>query len=275
VLQCLAGCDGYDPRQAAVPAELPDYVGALGKGLEGLRVGVLSEGFGVAGAEADVESIVGKALATLESGGARLDKVSIPAHRTASLAIMPLFLEGGRSLYDTNFAGCFGAQFYPASFMATFGRAKRSHSHELPLNFKLMLLASSYAHDKYNGRLYAKAQNARPVIIAKYLEAFRDVDVLAMPTVPVKSHRYRTPADFAEAIESTFFGGKMGADLGVLVANSGPFNYTGFPALSLPCGKSDGMPVGLQLVAPHFREDALIRAAHAFQRAVDWQDVHA
>jgi amidase len=275
VLQCLAGRDGYDQRQAAVPSELPDYVGALDMGLKGLRVGILSEGFGVPGAEAEVESIVTESLATLEKAGARLDRVSVPAHRKASLAIMPLFLEGGRSLYDTNFAGCFGAHFYPTSFMATFGRAKRSHSHELPLNFKLMLLASSFAHDSYNGRLYAKAQNARPAIIGEYLEAFLNVDLLAMPTVPIKSHPYRAPADFAEAIERTFFGGKLGEDLSVLIANSAPFNYTGLPALSVPCGKSDGMPVALQLVAPHFREDVLIRAAHAFQRTVDWESVHA
>jgi amidase len=270
VLQCVAGRDGYDPRQAALPVTLPDYLSALGQGLEGLTIGVLAEGFGVPGAEADVESTVREALATLEKSGARLSNVSVPAHRTASLAIMPLFLEGGRYLYDTNFGSCFGTQFYPASFMATFGRAKRSHSHELPLNFKLMLLASSYAHDNYYGRLYAKAQNARPAIVARYIEAFRDVDVLAMPTVPIKSHPYRTPADFVEAIERTLFGGKLGEDLGVLIANSAPFNYTGFPALSLPCGKSEGLPVGLQLVAPHFREDVLIRVAHALQRAVDW-----
>ena len=275
VLQCVAGRDGYDQRQAAVPTELPDYLGALGKGLEGVRVGVLSEGFGGRGAEPDVESIVARALAVLEKGGARLRKVSVPAHRTASLAITPLFLEGSRSLYDTNFGGCFGTHFHPASFMATFGRAKRSHSHELPLNFKLMLLAGSYAHDNYNGRLYAKAQNARPAIIAEYLEAFRGADVLAMPTVPIKSLRYRTPADFVTAIEHTLFGGKLGLDLGALIANSAPFNYTGFPALSLPCGKSEGVPLGLQLVAPHFREDMLIRVGHAFQRAVDWESLHA
>ena len=274
VLQSVAGPDGYDPRQAALPVTLPDYAGALGQGLEGLKIGVLGEGFGVPGGEPDVERTVTAALAVIEGAGARLENVSVPLHRTASLAIMPLFLEGGRYLYDTNFGGAFAKTFYPASFMATFGRAKRSHSHELPLNLKLSLLSGSYAHDRYNGRLYAKAQNVRPTFVAQYLEVFRKVDLLAMPTVPIKSHPYQTPADFAEAIDRTLFDGEFGDDLGLIMANTAPFNYTGFPALSVPCGKSEGMPVGLQLVGPYFREDLLIRVAHAYQRAVDWESFY-
>ena len=218
-----------------------------------------------------VERTVTEALAVVKGAGARLESVSVPMHRTASQAVLPLYLEGARALHDGNCGGAFGKNFYPAAFMATFGRAKRSHSHELPLNLKLMLLSGNYAHDRYNGRLYAKAHNVRPTIVAQYHEVFRQVDLLAMPTVPVKSHPYKTPADFAEAIDRTLFGGELGADLGLLIANTAPFNYTGFPALSLPCGISQGLPVGLQLVAPYFREDVLIRVAHAYQRAVDWR----
>jgi amidase len=271
VLQCLAGPDGYDPRQGSVPATLPDYVGALGKAIDGVRIGVLAEGFDSPGAEADVESVVTAALDVIERIGARLERVSVPLHRTATLALAPLFLEGARTAHDTNFADAFGCSFYPASFMNFFGRAKRSESHELPLNLKLVLIAGSYAHDRCNGRLFAKAQNMRAPIAAQYREAFGKVDLLAMPTCPTKAPLYQTPSDYAEAIERTLFGGKLGKDIGVLVANTGPFNYTGFPALSIPCGKSEGLPVALQLVAPHFREDLLIRIAHAFQRAVNWE----
>ena len=274
VLGCVAGPDGDDPRQGAVPPTLPDYVGALGQGVAGIRIGMLAEGFGVAGGEADVDRTVKEALAVLGGAGAQLETVSVPLHRTASQAVLPLYLEGGRLLYDTNLGGAFAKSFYPASMMATFGRAKRSHSHELPLNFKLILLAGSYARERYNGRLYAKSQNVRPTVTAQYRDVFRQVDVLAMPTVPIKSHPYRTPADFTEAVDRTLFGGKLGEDLGLLIANCAPFNYTGFPALSLPCGKSEGMPVGLQLVAPFFREDLLIQVAHAYQQAVDWQSFY-
>lgn len=271
MLQCLAGPDGYDPRQESVPKELPDYVGSLGQSIGGLKVGVLTEGFGVAGAEPDVESVVREALSIIAGAGARLENVSVPLHGTAWLAMGPLFLEGARSGYDTNFGGAFGKDYYPASFMAAFGRAKRSHSHELPLNLKLILLAGTYAHDRYNGRLYAKAQSVRPTIAAQYREAFRNVDVLAMPTCPVKAHPYQLPTDYVDAIERTMFGGERGENISVLGANTSAFNYTGFPALSVPCGKSGGLPVGIQFVAPHFREDVLIKVAHAYQQAVDWE----
>jgi amidase len=218
-----------------------------------------------------VEQTARQAIEVLAGAGARVTEVSVPLHRAAPLAIAPLFLEGARRLHDTNYADSFGVGFRPASFMAAFGRAKASHSHELPLNLKLMLLAGRYAHERGDGRLYAKAEAVRPTIAAQYRAALAEVDVLAMPTVAIKSHPYKNPGDFVEAIERTLFGGQLGEDLGVLIANTAPFNYTGFPAVSIPCGKSAGMPVGLQLVAPHFREDVLIRTAHAFQRSVDWR----
>src|SRR3989442_4148251 len=73
-----------------------------------------------------------------------------------------------------------------------------------------------------------------------------------------------------EAIEQPLFGGKLGMDLGPVIANTCPFNYTGHPAISIPCGKSEGLPIGLMLVAPHLREDVLFRAAHTYQQSVDW-----
>ncbi len=269
-LRCLAGPDGYDPRQAQVPSSLPDYEAALGRDVEGLRIGVLEEGFDVAGGEPEVYDAVREALGVLEGAGARLEPVSVPAHRSASLAIVALFFEGTKLGYDTNLVGAFAKGFYPASLMATFGRAKRSHSHELPLNFKLNLLSGAYAQRRYNGRLYAKSQNRGPTRLRRYLEVFERVDVLAMPTVATRSHRYQVPADWADAVDRTLFGGERGEDIGLLIANTGAFNYTGFPALSIPCAKSGGLPVGLQLVAPDFREDVLIRTAHRFQESVDW-----
>lgn len=273
-LQVLAGRDGYDPRQAYVPETLPDYVAALGQNINGVRIGVLAEGFGGPGAESDVGELVRDAIAVLRRAGASVTDVSVPMHRIAWRAMGPIFLEGARAGYDRNFADAFGDGFYPASFMATFGRAKRSHSHELPLNLKLILLAGSYAHDRYNGRLYAKAHNVRRTIMAQYDAVFRDIDLLVMPTCPAKSHAYHTPSGFADAIDRTLFGGELGQDIAVLGANSSPFNYTGHPALSVPCGKSGGLPVGLQLVAPHFADDLLIRVAHAYQKAVDWESYY-
>lgn len=274
VLACLAGPDGYDPRQDMVPPKLPDYVGELGRDIKGVRIGVLAEGFDFPGGEADVDEAVKDAIEVLRAGGAAMETVSVPLHKTAWLAMGPLFLEGARVGWDSNFSGAFGKNFCPASFMATFGRAKRSHSHELPLNFKMILLAGAYAHERLSGKLFAKSTATRPTIAAAYRKAFEKVDLLVMPTCPTTAHEYEVPSGYVDAIDRTMFGGKVGKDISILGANTSAFNYTGFPAVSIPCGKVNGLPVGLQLVAPHFREDMLIRVAHAYQRAVDWESYY-
>ena len=99
---------------------------------------------------------------------------------------------------------------------------------------------------------------------------FGDVDVLAMPTIPMTAPRWRAPRDHEDALELTMLGGTRSLDLGPVIANTCPFNYTGHPAISVPCAKLDGMPVGLMLVAPYFRDDLLLQAAAAYQQSVDW-----
>ena len=273
VLDCVAGADGYDPRQADVPATLPGYTEGLDRGVSGLTIGILDEGLGADGGDRAVDDAVLEALSVLEKAGATLRRISVPDHLTASLAVLPLYFEGGRRLYDTNLGGAFAKSFYPTSMMMTFGRAKRSHSHELPLNLKLNLLSGTYAEQRYNGRLYAKAHNVRPTIVGQYLAAFETVDVIAMPTVAITAPLYQTSSDYAEAIDRTLFGGQIGGDLAMAIRNTAPFNYTGFPSLSVPCAKLNGLPVGLQLTAPMFNEQALLRVGHAFQSSIDWRSL--
>jgi amidase len=266
VLTVVAGHDGYDPRQGSVPAVLPDYIGALGQDLAGLTIGVLAEGFGLPGAEPDVEEKVRAAIRVLGGLGASMRTVSVPYHRVGLQALLPIYFEGVRRAFDNNFAESFGGPFMPKSFMTHFGRAKRNHAAELPLNIRLFAIAGTLAHRQMDGRLLARAYAMRPAITQQYDHAFGQVDILAMPTMLTKAPRYAEPSDFADAIRKGFFGN----DGALLTANTASFNLTGFPALSIPCGLSDGLPVGLQLVAPKFREELLIQAAHAYQRAVDW-----
>ena len=177
--------------RATTPETLPDYVGALGKDIAGVKLGLLAEGFGTQGGMIEVEDAVNRAAGVLKGLGATLKSVSVPVHKQAWLAMGPIFLEGARRGFDTNFAGAFGGAFMPASFMAAFGRAKYSHSHELPLNFKLILLAGVYAHERLSGKLYAKAYAMRPSVTAQYAKVFEDVDVLVMPTCPINGARLR------------------------------------------------------------------------------------
>ena len=87
-----------------------------------------------------------------------------------------------------------------------------------------------------------------------------------MPTVPRKANAFEEPADYQEAIDQTLFGGKNGSDIQLIIANTAPYNYTGFPAIAFPCGTSGDLPLSTQLVAPYFRDDLLIRVAHKYQR---------
>ena len=268
VLECIAGPDGYDPRQVNLPAQLPKYTEALAKGVDGLRIGILSEGFGFEGAEQDVEEAVMEALSVLEKAGARAQSVSVPLHREASPVLLAIYTEGGKHLIDTNLGGTFVKTYYPSSLMSTFGRLKQSHAGELPPNVKLNLLMGHYLEQQYQGRLYAKAQNVRPTFVKQYDQAFAEVDLLAMPTVPIKAPFWREPEDHEQALEHTLFGGELGPS-NLMMANAAPFNYSGHPAISIPCGRSEGLPVGLQLVAPYFREDLLIQASYAYEQSVD------
>src|SRR5713101_6227937 len=104
-LQVLAGRDGLDPGQADVPATLPPYPAALARGVKGLRIGLLDEGFGVKGGDRMVDEAVMEAVRTLERAGARVERVSVPLHTKALSALLPIYLEGGKRMYDTNFGG--------------------------------------------------------------------------------------------------------------------------------------------------------------------------
>ena len=110
------------------------------------------------GSEADVEQTVREALTTLESSGVQLTSVSVPLHEKAMLALLPIFFEGGKHMFDTNLGGTFAKTYYPSSMISTFGRFKQSHGHALPLNYKLNLLVGDYLTRFTHGRLYAKAQ---------------------------------------------------------------------------------------------------------------------
>ena len=270
VLECVAGPDGYDPRQTQLPAQLPDYSQALTRGVDGLTIGIVSQGFGFAGSQPEVEQAVHESLASLEGAGAQLASVSVPLHEKALLALLPIYFEGGKHMFDTNLGGAFAKTYYPTSMVSSFGRFKHGHDHELPLNYKLGLMLGAYLNRFTHGRLYAKAHNVRPTFVKQYNQALSQADILALPTTPMTAPVYRQPTDAQEAIEHTLFGGQLGMDLGLVAHNTAPFNLTGHPALSIPCGKVAGLPVGLMLVAPYFREDLLLQVAAVYQSLVAW-----
>lgn len=259
LLEVIAGKDPLDPRQREVPVE--PYTRILGKGLRGLRIGLLKEGFGHEGAEPDVEAAVRVAVNVLRDGGASVEEVSNPSHLKAGGIAWALFTEGMSALLRGNGLGHHWQGFYDVHLGAELGTRRRERGQGFPPTLKLALLAGEYLHEHHHGRYYGTAQNLRGALRESYDRLFEHVDVLAMPTTPMKAHR-RDPEPVPWVIVPKGWN---------MLGNTVPFNVTGHPALSVPCKKSAGLPVGLMLVGRCFEDGTLLRAADAFERCVDWR----
>lgn len=253
ILEVIAGKDPRDQRQREV--KVAPYREALGKSIAGLKLGVVREGFTQAGAEPDVNAAVKRAVASLEKLGAKATEISIPEHHAAAGLIYAIVPEGMSMLTRTNLQGTHHQGTYIPGLATYFGEHVPERSNDLAITVKFMLLLGNYLRERYHGRLYAKAQNARPQLKAKYDAAFSQYDVLVMPSTPMKAHRLDAQAPYS------------------MITNTAPFDVTGHPAISVPCAKSAGLPVGLMLVGRDFGESTLFRLSHAFEQSVDWTKV--
>lgn len=264
---CLAGRDGLDPRQFGVPEVRPAGP-ELDNGVDGVRIGLLVESFNTAN-EALAEQ-VRRAAELLEANGAVVDEISVPEHHDL-LSVWPaMFLEGTRYLAETNFGGSFARTWYPESLISAFGKFRSGAGHLLPMNYRTFMTIAEYVHRRYFGQLYAKAHNARGAMTSVYDRAFENFDVLLTPTVPEPAQPFPVPSNYEEALDMRVFGG-AGLDLGHIAQNVMQFNVTGHPALTVPCGKMDGLPIAMQLVGRFFEDPTLLRTAYAYQCSVeDW-----
>ena len=258
-LEAIAGKDPLDPRQGEVPVQ--PYTEALGRGVKGLRIAALTEGFGLELSEPDVDATVRKALGIFSELGAQTTEVSIPDHAEVGAIVWSLVVEGATAMLRSNGMGYGWPGLYNPGLVETMGKFRHAQANDFPPTVKLQLLIGTYMSERYHGRPYAKAQNLRRVLRASYDRALEQVDVLALPTTPMKAHKYKPDADIHDLID-------QGRNM---VDNTAPFDMTGHPALSIPCGKSDGLPVGLMLVARHFDEATLLQAADAFEQHVNWE----
>lgn len=264
-LEAIAGEDGLDARQRVPQIDI--YSNALDMNVNGLRVAVVTEGFGREESEADVDDIVRQAAKHLESQGAEIAEVSIPMH-LGGLAIWGAIGAGG--MYHTMFRGHgFGQNslgVYPTSLIDAMGEAAKRVA-EFPHTMRFGLLLGLWADKAYGGHFYAKAQNQRRALTAAYDETLGGHDVLLMPTTAMKTSRI-PPADagFLDVMQHCW----------EMIGNTAPFNVSGHPSISIPCGLGNGeRPVGLMLTTRHFDEMMLYRIAHAFEQTCDWQNVGA
>jgi aspartyl-tRNA(Asn)/glutamyl-tRNA(Gln) amidotransferase subunit A len=247
---------GQDPRDAtSAPAAVPDFTECLTGDVRGLRIGVPKEYF-IEGMQPEVRQSVEEAIATLERMGASVRRdLSLPSTKYALAAyyiIAPSEASANLARYD-------GVKYGFAERLAT---AEESISATRGAGFgqevKRRIMLGTYALSAgYYDAYYLKAQKVRYLISDEFQKAFKECDVLAMPTSPTVAFS---------------LGSKLNDPMQMYLSDvfTLPVNIAGIPALSLPCGFLGGLPVGLQLMADRFREDLLLQVGHAYEQATEW-----
>ncbi|PSP96827.1 Asp-tRNA(Asn)/Glu-tRNA(Gln) amidotransferase GatCAB subunit A [Halobacteriales archaeon QS_5_70_17] len=248
LLEVIAGPDDRDATTRSGGADA-DYADAADGDVEGTTVGVPTELF--EGADEGVVDTVEAALDDLRDRGAETVEVSLPSIERAVEAYYVIAMSEASS----NLARFDGVRYgisggYEGDWNDSFARAREAGFGE---EVKRRILLGTYAlsagyHDKY----YKKAQDARAWVQQDFDEAFETADVLASPTMPVP------PFERGEGLDDPL-------KLYLADANTVPANLANLPAISVPAGETDGLPVGLQFVGPAFGERAIVRAASAVE----------
>lgn len=262
-LEAMAGDDGFDARQRNVKVD--PYTRALGQSVRGMSIAVVREGFGQPDSHPDVDAGVRAAAKEFENLGAKVTEVSIPWHGFGLPLWSAICIEGA---YETTIhGGTLGKNLegvYPVS-LAAFAGTIKARANELPDTVRTGMILGAYTAQQYQGLFYYKAQNLRRRLRAEYDKVLASHDLLLMPTTRMMASKIPAPGAPFEAVMQHSW---------EMITNTCPFNVSGHPAISIPCGFGDGMrPIGLMLVAKHWQESTLYRAADAFERAVNWQDI--
>jgi aspartyl-tRNA(Asn)/glutamyl-tRNA(Gln) amidotransferase subunit A len=234
LLQAIAGPDPRDPTASQEP--VPDYSADLHLGVAGLRIGVPREHY-FDQVEPSVEQVVRRAIEQLSGLGARIEEVSLPHVRHAQAAgnvIMSSEAAAWHHDWLRDRPGDYGADVL------------------LRIRGGLLVRATEYLH----------SQQLRTLLQQDFAAAFERVDVVLGPTMPL----------VAPLIGRTFepSGTFNLAPRGIANRLTVPCNLTGMPAMSVPCGFADGLPVGLQIMAPAFAESLVLRVGAAYEAATDW-----
>jgi amidase len=262
MLEVIAGPDGCDHRQSGVDVPEGGYTRELDDGAAGLRVALLSEGFSLPNAMPAVDACVRRAAEVLSRAGAEIEETSVPMHREGSVYTLPLLVEGLHHTLAHGDGYGAGIDVYAPAYMERM-RRWREHARRLsPLPITLVL-AGGLLERRYGRRYYGKAANWARRMRAAYDAVLTEADCLLLPTCPITAPPLPEPGAgilerFARATETS--------------GNTQIFDVTHHPALSVPCGVVDGLPVGMMLVGRHGDEALLYRVARTFEASGDWRE---
>ncbi|RMR49516.1 Amidase [Pseudomonas amygdali pv. mori] len=259
MLDVIAGADGLDSRQKNPPAV--SCVATLDQGVAGLKIGLLREGFAIPGmSEPQVDALVRAAVAQLESLGATVGEASAPWHRGVALDMWNVIATDGAAyqMLQGNGYGMNVDGYYDPDIMSYFGTRRREHANALSSSVRAVALTGHYSLKNLHGAYYAKARMLVPELTRQYDEAFKNFDVLVLPTMPfVATTLTAADAPIEEYVHSALN----------MLANTAPFDLTGHPATSIPAGLAEGLPVAMMIVAPRFKDALALRVAQAYETA--------
>ncbi len=253
LLNAIAGLDPLDSTSSAHPVE--DYTAQLSQPLTGLRIGLPREYFGD-GLDTATGDRIHAALALLEQQGATLVDITLP-HTELSI---PTYYIIAPAEASTNLSRYDGVRYgyrceAPRDLHDLYTRSRQEGFGD---EVKRRILVGTFALSAgYYDAYYRKAQQVRRLIRQDFLDAFANVDIIAGPTTPGPAFGLgaKTSDPLAMYLEDAY-------TLAV--------NLAGLPAMSVPAGQADGLPVGLQLIGPHFDEARLLNVAHQLQQVSDW-----
>ena len=254
LLQAIAGHDPNDSTTA--PVEVPDYTERFGRGLDGLRVGLPRE-FLAEGVEPGVREAFEEAVGVLEREGARVDRdVSLPSMEVA-LSVYYIIAPAEASANLARYDGVkYGYSFHDGDGM--WDEMEQTRGRGFGDEVKRRIMIGTYALSAgYYDAYYRQAQKLRTLIRREFDEAFAEHDLLVTPTTPTVAFP---------------LGAKLADPLAMYLNDllTIPVNISGNPAISIPGGFSEGLPVGLQLIGRSFAESTLLGAAHAYETVTDW-----
>jgi aspartyl-tRNA(Asn)/glutamyl-tRNA(Gln) amidotransferase subunit A len=245
---------GKDPNDATMVTDFPndDLRRDLDKGVKGMRLGVPKEYFSVKGMERGVERAVRDALKVLESQGAKLEEVSLSL-TDHGLAVYYIIQPAEASSNLARYDGIrYGLRVEGPDLLETY---RRTRGKGFGPEVKRRMILGTYALSAgYYDAYYVKAQKVRTLIKDEYDRVFEKVDALVTPTSPTVAFP---------------IGAKVNDPLSMYLNDifTLPVNISGLPGISVPCGLSEGLPVGLQVIANSYQERTMFRVAAAYERA--------
>jgi len=247
---------GYDERDStSVPELVPDYTACLTGDIKGLKLGVPKEYF-VEGIQPGVDSVVRTAITKLEELGASVEEVSLP-HTRYALAVYYIIAPSEASANLARYDGVkYGLSHEEATGM--WENMEKTRQYGFGPEVKRRIMLGTYALSAgYYDAYYLKAQKVRTLIRQEFDSLFKKVDALITPTSPTVPFKIGEKTD--DPLQMYL------SDVCTL-----PINIAGIPALSIPAGFFQGLPVGMQVIGKPFSEETLLRIGHAYQQVTDW-----